>query len=406
MSDRSSISLLGYALGALSRRRAKALALGGGLMFAVALVSAVLFLTSALRGEADRAKNAIPDVVVQRLSAGRPATITIEDAAKLEGIPSVRAVHARVWGYVFLPDVQGNVTVVGVTKPTTPLGEVDGTSAPEARRGLRQMGTLAEGRDILQGAHEMIAGANLARSLGLHIGDSLALPSAVPSSPLTLVGTFGSSVEMYANDVILCDEAEARAILDVPADRATDLAIDVINPAEARIVAKTVLSRLPGTRVVERELLGRVYALAYGRRAGIVLAATIPAFLALLVLAWDRASGLAPEEKKEIAILKAVGWSNADVLWAKLYESLLVGAVATGVGLLLAYAWVFPLGAPGLRAAIAGWSVLYPEGALTPEVDAAQLLAIACAVLGPFVALSIVPAWRAASLDPMESMRG
>jgi ABC-type lipoprotein release transport system permease subunit len=387
----SSLSLLGYALGALGRRRAKAFALGGGLAFAVALVAAVLFLTSALRGEADRAKNAIPDVVVQRLSAGRPATIALADAAALADIPSVRSVRARVWGYMFLPDIQGNVTIVGVGD-APPLTDVKGV--------------LAEGRDFHRGAHEMVAGAGLARFLGLHVGDSLALPSAVASAPLTLVGTFGSSVELYANDVILCDDADARAILAVPTGHATDFAIDVINPAEARVVAKTVLARLPGTRVVEREVLGRVYAVAYGRRAGLVLAATIPAILALLVLAWDRASGLAPDEKKEIAILKAVGWSNSDVLWSKLYESLLVGAVATGIGLLLAYVWVFPLGAPGLRASIAGWSVLYPEGALTPEVDFAQLLAITSAVLGPFVALSIVPAWRAASLDPMESMRG
>jgi lipoprotein-releasing system permease protein len=157
---------------------------------------------------------------------------------------------------------------------------------------------------------------------------------------------------------------------------------------------------------VERDLLGRVYALAYGRRAGIVLAAAIPALLALLVLAWDRASGLGPDEKREIAILKAVGWSNADVLWAKLYESLFVGAIATAVGLALGYAWVFPLGAPGLRATLAGWSVLYPEAPLTPMVDFSQLLAIALAVLAPFAGLSILPAWRAASLDPMESMRG
>jgi ABC-type lipoprotein release transport system permease subunit len=39
-------------------------------------------------------------------------------------------------------------------------------------------------------------------------------------------------------------------------------------------------------------------------------------------------------------------------------------------------------------------------------VDVAQLLAIALAVLGPFLALSVVPAWRAASIDPLESMRG
>jgi ABC-type lipoprotein release transport system permease subunit len=234
----------------------------------------------------------------------------------------------------------------------------------------------------------------------------MALPTPTPSAPLSLVGTFGSAVEAYANDIVLVDEDDARAVLALDAAHATDLALDVANPAESRIIARTVLARLPGTRVVERDLLGRVYALAYGRRAGLVLAAAIPAILALLVLAWDRASGLAPDERKEIAILKAVGWSNAEVLWAKLFESLLVGAAATGVGLALAYAWVFLAGAPGLRGAIAGWSVLYPEGALTPEVDVAELLAIACAVLGPFVALSIVPAWRAASLDPMEAMRG
>jgi ABC-type lipoprotein release transport system permease subunit len=386
------LSLLGYALGALARRRAKALALGGGLVFAVALVSAVLFLASALQGEAARAGDAIPDVVVQRLSAGRPATIALADAAKLTGIPSVKSIRPRVWGYLFLPDLQGNVTVVGA---------VPGEPALEATEG-----TMAEGHDLQPGAHQMVVGENLAHFLGLRLGDSMAFPSASPSPSLTLVGTFGSHVELYTNDVILCDDADAHAILDVPPDRATDLAIDVVNPAEARIIARTVLARLPGTRVVERELLARVYALAYGRRAGLVLAATLPAVLALLVLAWDRASGLAPEERKEIAILKAVGWSSGEVLWAKLFESLLVGTAATGVGFVLAYVWVFPLGAPGLRAAIAGWSVLYPEGALTPEVDGAELLGIALAVLGPFVGLSIVPAWRAASIDPMESMRG
>ena len=395
MSARTSTSILGYALAAIARRRAKAVALGGGLAFAVALVAAVLFLTDALKAEADRARLAIPDVVVQRLVAGRPSTLTLADAKRLEDppIPSLRAVRPRVWGYLFLPDLQGNVTLIGVPEGAPPLESAQGV--------------LADGRDLAPHAHEMVTGHELAKYLGLREGDELGLPSPNARAPsLKLVGTFASPIDLYASDVILCDEADARAILALPEAEATDFALDVTNPAEARVIARTVLARLPGTRVVERELLGRVYTLAYGRRAGIVLAAAIPAFLAFLVLAWDRASGLGPDERKEIAILKAIGWSNADVLWAKLYESLLVGAIATGVGLALGYAWVFLLGAPGLRAAIAGWSVLYPEAPLTPMVDAAQLIAIALSVLGPFAALSIVPAWRAASIDPMESMRG
>jgi ABC-type lipoprotein release transport system permease subunit len=223
---------------------------------------------------------------------------------------------------------------------------------------------------------------------------------------MKLVGTFDSRLDLWTADVVLCDEDDARALLGVPDGEAIDVAVTLGNPQEARIVAATIVDALPGTRAIERDLLARVYHLAYGRRAGLVLGATIPALLALLVLAWDRASGASPDERREIAILKAIGWSTRDVLWAKLLESLLVGAAATALGLLLAYAWVFWVGAPGLRPALVGWSVLYPKSSLTPAVDVAQLVGITLAVLGPFALLSVVPAWRAASVDPVESMRG
>ena len=384
-------SLLAFALGALGRRKARSFALGGGLAFAVALVAAVLFVTESLRAEAERAHAAHPDAVVQRLVGGRPSTIGVEARRAVEEIPSVRKVTPRVWGYVFLPALQGNVTIVG-TPPGAPSISVAN-------------GVLEKGRDVTPGAHEMIAGVELAHFLGMIPGDELALPAATPAPPLKLVGMFRSSLDLYTSDVILCDEADARVLLGVPEGEATDLAVELANPLEARVVASTIVDRIPGARVVERDLLARVYHLAYGRRAGFVLGAAIPAILALLVLAWDRASGIGPDERKEIAVLKAVGWSTADVLWAKLFESMLVGAAATASGLLLAYAWVFWLGAPGLRPALVGWSVLYPRAALTPAVDLAQLLGISLAVLGPFVLLSIVPAWRAASSDPLETMR-
>ena len=383
-------SLLSFAVGSLWRRRGRSIALGVGLALTGTLVAAVIILTESLRGEAARGQVALPDVVVQRLVAGRPTAVTLADAKALEGIDSVSAVRPRVWGYVFVPALQGNVTVVGARTTSS----LDGTAA------------LEKGRDLRAGAHEMVAGAPLARALGLVIGDSFGLPSPKPTPPLTLVGTFGSAVDLYAADVVLCDEADARAVLGLAPDQATDLALDVKNPAEARVVAGTVLERLPGVRVVEKSVLARVYTLAYGRRAGIVLAACIPALIALVVLALDRASGLSPVEKREIAILKAVGFSIRDVLWTKMLESLLVASLATALGLFAAYAWVFWLGAPGLRGALVGWSVLYPETSLTPAVDFAELLGIAAATVGPFVGLSIVPAWRAAILEPMDAMRG
>ena len=386
------LSILAFALKALSRRKARAFALGGGLAFAVALLAAVLFLTESLRAEAERAHDAQSDIVVQLLVGGRPTVIPEADAAKLRDIASVRAVTPRVWGYVFVPSLSGNVTIIGTSRGAPSLSVANGV--------------LAEGRDVQPGAHEMIAGIELARFLGMRTGDELGLPTtSAEARPLKLVGTFRSSLDLYTADVVVCDEDDARALLAMPAGSATDLAISLSNSAEARVVARTITERLPNARVIERDLLARVYHLAYGRRAGFVLGAAIPALLALLVLAWDRASGVGPDERKEIAVLKAVGWSTSDVLWAKLFESLLVGASATALGLLLGYAWIFWLGAPGLRPALVGWSVLYPKAALTPAVDFAQLLGISLAVLGPFALLSIVPAWRAATTDPLETMR-
>lgn len=386
-------SILAHALGALARRKARSIALGGGLAFAVALVAAVLFLTESLRAEADRARVAQPDIVVQRLVGGRPATLAASERAKIADIPSVREVTPRVWGYIFVPALSGNVTIVG----TSPAGKPALSVAN---------GVLHSGRDFKTGEHEMIAGVELAHFLGMMPGDELGLPSAGTRAPaLKLVGTFTSSLDLWTADVILCDEDDARALLGLPDGEATDIAVTLANPAEARVVARTIVERMPGARVIERDLQERVYHLAYGRRAGLVLGAAIPAILALLVLAWDRASGVGADERREIAVLKAVGWSTADVLWAKLFESVLVGAAATAFGLLLGYAWVYWLGAPGLRPALVGWSVLYPRAALTPVVDVAQLVGVTLAVLGPFVLLSIVPAWRAATTDPLEAMR-
>jgi hypothetical protein len=389
---RATASIFAYALAGLRRRAGQSVALGLALALTLTLVAAVLFLTDALRAESARAARAMPDVVVQRLVGGRPTVLQTSDAALLAQIDGVTSVRARVWGYLFLPALQGNVTIVGLADDAPTLDP--------------SRGVLSAGVDRRRGAHEMIVGDTLARSLGLAVGDTLGLPTPKPSPALRVAGTFRSDLDLYAADVVLCDDADARALLGLAPGDATDLALTVANPAERKIAAQTALERIPGARVLEKEALSRVYALAYGRRGGLLLAASIPALIALLVLAWHRTSGLSPDDKREVAVLKAVGFSTSDVLWARMAESLVIASFATALGLLSAYAWVFWMGAPGLRPALVGWSVLYPEARLTPEVDLAQLVGLSLAVIAPFVGLSVVPAWRAATVDPMDAMRG
>jgi ABC-type lipoprotein release transport system permease subunit len=388
---RVQLGLLGFALGALRRRGSRALAVAGGLVASVALLSGVLFLTGALRGEAGQARRYAPDLVVQRQVGGRPALVDASLAPRIAAMPGVARVAARSWGYVFLPALQTNVAVVGAlpgdaSLPAVALGE---GRAP----GPDERGACLVGRELLA-------------ALGLRVGDRIRFPAPDDRGPTCRVtGTFTARVSLFTADVVLTGEADARAMLGLPAGQATDLAVTLTNPDESSVLTGMIVGLFPGARVLEKRLLERVHALSFGRRAGLVLGASLPALLVLLVLAQDRASGLGAAERREIAILKAAGWSSADVLAARLYEALLIGLGATAAGLLLGYGWVFALGAPGLREALAGWSSLSPAFALTPEVTAGQLFAVLGLVTAPYVALSVAPAWRASNLDPLDALR-
>ncbi|MET0591203.1 MAG: FtsX-like permease family protein [Polyangiaceae bacterium] len=393
MRPRSHLALLAFAWGALTRRKGRTIALLGAVTMVVTLLGAVLFATSSLRGEAERGRKTQPDVIVQRLAGGRPALIDPTTLSFVEKLPGVKRAAARVWGYVFLPSLKANVTVIGRHGDAIDLRAVSGV--------------LQSGRDVRPGERgAAVIGRALAELLHVRDGDVISLPSAREDAPtLNLVGVFDSPVALYTSDVILLDADDARAILDIPADRATDVTIELGNPQEAAVVTRAILDKEPELRVLDQRILTRTYQLTYGRRAGIVIAAALPALLAMLILAWERMSGLAPAERREIAVQKAVGWSTADVLYAKMYESALVGLLAFGAGIALAYAWVFLLGAPLLREVLSGWSVLYPETPLTPAVDPADLVGVAALVLLPFVSVAIFPAWRAAIVDPLQAMR-
>jgi ABC-type lipoprotein release transport system permease subunit len=100
-----------------------------------------------------------------------------------------------------------------------------------------------------------------------------------------------------------------------------------------------------------------------------------------------------------------VGWSTSDVLSARMTETALVAVAGTLLGLLLAYVHAFVLGAPLLVPALLGWSNVRPSLVIAPATDPMELAALVSAVVVPFVAIAIVPAWRAAMVDPHHAMR-
>jgi ABC-type lipoprotein release transport system permease subunit len=140
-------------------------------------------------------------------------------------------------------------------------------------------------------------------------------------------------------------------------------------------------------------------------RSGIIVVILSSAVLAFIIFAWDKASGPSMEERREIGILKAIGWETSDVLLMKFWEGLAVSLSAFLPGILLAYAHVYLSSAVLFEPVLKGWSVLYPRFSLTPFIDGSQVAALFFLTVVPYTIATIIPSWRAAIVDPDAVMR-
>ncbi len=368
--------LLDYTLAALLRRKTRNFGLLLVYTLLVFLFASALLLGQGLRREAAVLLQDVPEVIVQRLTAGRHDLLPVAWLDSLQRIRGVGAVQGRLWGYYYDPAVKANYTLM---------------VAPE--RGLA--------------ADEILVGAALARVRQLGVGDYLGLRAANGQPlPLKITGVLESASELLSADLMLLSEAGFRALFNLPPDQYTDAVLTVRNPREARTVAEKITLALPNSRPILRAEILRTYDAVFNWREGMAFVWLGALLLAFAILAWDKAAGLSAEEKREIGILKAIGWETGDILRMKLWEGALLSLTAFLAGYALAWWQVFHGGARLFAPVLKGWAVLYPDFRLTPTVDPRQILVLLAVTVLPYILATLIPGWRAAIADPDAVMRG
>ncbi len=368
--------LIDYTLAALLRRKTRNFGLLLIYTLLVFLFSTVLLLSQGLRREAAILLQDAPEVIVQRMAAGRHDLVPTAWLDRLRQIRGVSAVQGRLWGYYYDPVIKANYTLM---------------VAPERR--------LA--------ADEIVIGAALARARQIGVGDFLGLRAANGQPlPLKIVGLLDSTSELLSADLLLLSEDGYRALFDIPPGVYTDAVLTVRNPREARTVAEKIALALPDSRPILRAEILRTYDAAFNWREGLLFVVLGTLTLAFAILTWDKAAGLSAEEKREIGILKAIGWETGDILRMKLWEGILLSSTAFLAGYILAYWQVFHAGARLFAPILKGWAVLYPDFQLTTAVDLQQILVLLAVTVLPYIVATLIPIWRAATADPDAVMRG
>jgi ABC-type lipoprotein release transport system permease subunit len=129
------------------------------------------------------------------------------------------------------------------------------------------------------------------------------------------------------------------------------------------------------------------------------------AIMSFIIFAWDKATGLSSDEKREIGILKGIGWETSDVILMKFWEGVVLSLSSFLLGIILAYIHVFFTSFALFEPVLKGWSVLYPEFKLIPSLDVYQIATLFFLTVVPYTIATIIPSWRAATVDPDTIMR-
>jgi ABC-type lipoprotein release transport system permease subunit len=367
--------LIDFTLASLARRKGRNLGLLLVYGLLVFVLASVTLYTHALRHEAAIILQGAPEVVLQRLVAGRHDLIPPGYLERIGRIRGVQETRGRLWGYYYDAVVKANYTF---------MVPADGSV---------EKGTL-------------VVGPALERERGLAVENGISFRSYTGQLfSFTVAAVLPQASELASADLVLINEEDFRAFFAYPAGHYTDIALSVANPREVRNVANKLANALPDSRPILREEVQRTYASVFDWREGLMLALLSAAILAFAILAWEKASGLSADEKREIGILKAIGWETGDIIKMKLWEGGLISVTAFLGGFVAAYLQVFRFGAPLFEPVLKGWAVLYPRFELTPVIDGLQLATLFFFTVFPYMAAVLVPIWRAAVTDPDAVMR-
>jgi ABC-type lipoprotein release transport system permease subunit len=398
--------IIDFTLSSLLRRKVKNLGLLALYTLIVFILASTMFFTYSIKREAALILSDAPEIVVQKIIAGRHDLLPVSYIDGIRKIRGVANVQSRLWGYYYDSLVKANYTLLTSPAETNTESEAKTTVVANEQGIVEKSVPLFELNGTKLEPNSIIIGNGVARMRELSIGDYM--PFRAYNGEILnfkVIGILSAKSELVSSDLLLITAEDFRKLFGIPEQFVTDATVVVKNPTEVKTVAGKIKERLVEARPIIREELLRTYDSIFNWRGGMMIVIFSAAVLAFVIFAWDKASGLSAGERREIGILKAVGWETSDVIEMKFWEGAIISLSAFFTGVILAYIHVFFTGSAVFEPALKGWSSLYPNFKLTPFVNIEQLTTLFFLTVVPYTVATIVPIWRAATIDPDSAMR-
>jgi lipoprotein-releasing system permease protein len=340
-----------------------------------------------------------------------------------QAIPNLESVLATVRKH---PEVVGAAPFVGA-QALLARGEdmkgavvrgIDPALEPQVTDLARDLSQTVLPR-LVPGEFGIILGGELARSLGVGMGDSVTL--IAPSGQVTpagvvprirqmsVVGTFDSGHYEYDSALALLHQDDAARIFRV--EGPTGVRIKIRDLHQAREVAVDLAADLGSDLLVRdwtRQNRTWFAAVQLEKRMMFIILTLIVA-----VAAFNLVSTLVmtvTDKRADIAILRTLGASPQSIMGIFMVQGAMVGVLGTGLGLLLGMGLAFNIDTlvPALERLL-GASFLpqdiYLISRMPSDPQRSDIMPIAVISLVLAFVATIYPSWRASRVNPAEALR-
>ncbi len=361
----------------------------------VFLSSSILFISNTLKKEIFTTLENQSDFVIQKINSGKSQYTPISWIEDFKEISGVKNIQQRVYGqYYFMPE-DAYFTIVGID-----LFE-EGSS-----KNIKELLKVLNISEFLQ-SDSMIIGNGIKKLFDKYkYTDSYDFK--LFNNDLKEIKIFKDlpqKANLVANDLIIMDINLAKEILNIKEDEATDIVLNVPNNLERANVKDQLILKHSNTRILQKENLKKEYENMFNYKGGIFLILFIIVILTFTLILYQRYSMISLGDKKEIGILKAVGWSIKDILKLKIMENFIVAFMAFIIGIILSYIFVFILNAPILKNVFIGSQNLQNDFIFNANIQIDSLITLFLFFMIPFLSAVLIPVWKVAIIDSTQSMK-
>ena len=348
-----------WALRDLTRRPGETLLTAGVMVLLTVVIGTPLLISQQVSHMMAAVWTATPAMVVRRVDPTGWRPIPLSAAKKITLIPGAIKVRPRVWGKV--PTASGSATVLAWTPDDSGTQPRLGIAAPAVGGVVVSPGGWPEGPIRLFGADGVAASFDI-------------------------VGRTPAAIAWMSPELIIMNEDDARRLLGIPPDHATDITVDAFHETETEAISADVVRALPFPVHIDDKdsAIGRQHAAAAaanGSRTARFFPAIVAMALLVVVNLRQRYAS-----SREIGLLKAVGWSASDIHRQHVFGALWVSAPAVSVGAAMSWAAVALPGGADISALL--WGGPLPAGTSTAVWTSlgVVLLEVAMLVAIPYVA--------------------